>query len=216
VAPSGPGWWFNRQMASPEPLARKARGRPRKAGAEERIFDAALEEYGERGWAGFTMDAVARRAGVGKSTVYLRWQDKDSLLTAAVGARSGVIEDVDTGSFRGDLEGLAGNLFRYLLDPIGWATLRISVDAAGAPEPLGRFTDAVTELHHSGASVIFARGAARGDLGPDVRKDALADCLYGAVIMQTLGLSGDSRRLSDEDIAERVRVLVDFVLCGAG
>lgn len=216
MGPGRPGWWLNRRMASPEPAARKTRGRPRKADAEERIFGAALEEYGERGWAGFTMDAVARRAGVGKSTVYLRWQDKDSLLTAAVGDRSGVIEDVDTGSFRGDLEGLASNLFRYLLDPVGWATLRISVDAAGSPEPLGRFTDAVTELHHRGASVIFARAAARGDLAPEVPQQALVDCLYGAVLMQTLGLSGERRRLSDEDVAERVRVLVDFVLCGAG
>src|SRR3954451_13068508 len=96
---------------------RRGRGRPRTPGAEDKILTAALEEYGERGWAGFTMDAVARRAGVGKSTVYLRWRDKDSLLTDAVGTHSIGIEDVDTGSFRGDLEQLAGNLFRHYLDP---------------------------------------------------------------------------------------------------
>lgn len=203
-------------MGSPEQAVRKPRGRPRKADAEERIFEAALEEYGERGWAGFTMDAVARRAGVGKSTVYLRWQDKDSLLTAAVGARSQVIEEVDTGSLRGDLEALAGNLFRYLLDPAGWATLRITVDAAGSREPLGRFTDSVTALHDQASAVILSRAATRGDLDPGVPRDMLVDCLYGAVIAHTLALSGDDRLMSDDEISERSRKLVAFLLSGAG
>ena len=75
---------------------RRSRGRPRTPGAEKRIIDAALEEYGEHGWSGFTMDGVARRAGVGKSTVYLRWQDKDTLLTDAVSSRSDDLGDVDT------------------------------------------------------------------------------------------------------------------------
>jgi AcrR family transcriptional regulator len=203
-------------VTASETVSGKARGRPRRPDAEERIFDAALEEYGERGWAGFTMDAVARRAGVGKSTVYLRWKDKDSLLSDAVGTRSGTIQAVDTGTFRGDLEMLAANLFRYLLDPVGWATLRITVDAAGAPEPLGRFTDAVSELHRSAASRIVTRAVARGEASDHFPVDTLVECLYGAVTMQTLTLAGASRHLADDEIAERVRVLVDFVLAGAG
>src|SRR3954465_3041476 len=71
-------------MSSSEAAPRRGRGRPRTPGAAKRTLDAALEEYGEHGWSGFTMDGVARRAGVGKSTVYLRWQDKESLLTDAV------------------------------------------------------------------------------------------------------------------------------------
>src|SRR5262245_3701852 len=103
-------------MSTSREEPRRGRGRPRTPGAEKRITDAALEEYGEHGWAGFTMDGVARRAGVGKSTVYLRWQDKDSLLTDAVGTESGWLGAVDTGSLRGDLEALATNLFEHFRD----------------------------------------------------------------------------------------------------
>lgn len=202
-------------MALPQTVSGKTRGRPRTPGAEDRVFDAALEEYGERGWAGFTMDAVARRAGVGKSTVYLRWRDKDSLLTDAVAARSGTIEAVDTGSFRGDLEALAANLFRYYLDPPGWATLRMLVDAAGAPEPLGRFTDTVTEQHRDAAAGIVCRAVERGEASPDIPVMPLVECLYGAVTVQTLGLAGVGRELDDAAIEERVRTLVAFVLAGA-
>src|SRR3954453_19377357 len=130
-------------MAISQDEPRRGRGRPRTPRADKLIIDAALEEYGEHGWSGFTMDGGARRAGVGKSTVYLRWQDKDSLLTEAVSTRVGAVGAVDTGTLRGDLVQLVENLFRQFRDPAGWASLRIAFDAAGAHERLGRFTEAV-------------------------------------------------------------------------
>ncbi|GAB3773262.1 AcrR family transcriptional regulator [Nocardioides ginsengisegetis] len=199
-------------MTDPAHAPRPARGRPRKEGAEQRILEAALEEYAERGWSGFTMDAVARRAGVGKSTVYLRWSDKDSLLTDAVTTRSQDIEQVDTGSLRGDLERLAANLFRYLLDPAGWATLRMAMEAAIAPTPLGSFTEVVSGQHLGAASEIVQSHLEAGTLPTDAPVRTLVECLYGAVIVQTLSLAGDDRKLTDEDIEERVRPIVDLVL----
>lgn len=204
-------------MSSPEPAtpaepARRPRGRPRDPGAEGRILDAALEEYGERGWSGFTMDAVARRAGVGKSTVYLRWQDKDSLLIDAVDARTGGIEDVDTGSFRGDLVELSANLFRHYLDPAGWATLRLAVDAAASPSALGTFSARVADQHTAAVLAIVGRAVARGEAASDLAVAPLIFSLYGAVTMQTLTLSGADRQLPDAEIRRRVTELVDFLL----
>lgn len=201
-------------MPSPEP-PRRPRGRPRDPDAEQRILDAALEEYGERGWAGFTMDAVARRAGVGKSTVYLRWQDKDSLLIDAVDARSGGIEDVDTGSFRDDLVELAANLFRHYLDPAGWATLRLAVDAAVSPSSLGTFSARVADQHTDAITTILGRAIERGEASTDLRPAPLFFSLYGAVTMQALMLSGTERQLPDPEIGRRVSELVGFLLAGA-
>src|SRR4051794_10222406 len=165
---------------------RRGRGRPRTPGAEERIIDAALEEYGEHGWAGFTMDGVARRAGVGKSTVYLRWQDKDSLLTEAVSTRTGAIGAVDTGTLRGDLTQLVDNLFRQFRDPAGWASLRITFDAAGAQERLGRFTEAVAEVQVDAVARIVRRAVDRGEVAESVVPDWITACVYGAATMETL------------------------------
>jgi AcrR family transcriptional regulator len=199
-------------MTSSDTALRRSRGRPRTPGAEDRILEAALEEYGERGWSGFTMDAVARRAGVGKSTVYLRWRDKDSLLTDAVGTHSIGIEDVDTGSFRGDLEQLAGNLFRHYLDPVGWATLRLTVDAATSSAAIGGIGDRIARLHAESLAGIVDRAIARGDVAHDFPTTTLFECLYGAVTMQALMLPGDRRGLDDTVITQRVARLVDFVL----
>ncbi|MGN6781282.1 MAG: TetR/AcrR family transcriptional regulator, partial [Marmoricola sp.] len=143
---------------------RRKRGRPRSPGAEQRIIDAALEEYGQQGWSGFTMDGVARRAGVGKSTVYLRWQDKDSLLTAAVHSSAHPLGMVDTGSMRGDLEELGANLMRHFREPAGWATLRIMVDTAGATQRLGTFAEDVTDQFREFVGRIVRRAVERGEV----------------------------------------------------
>ena len=59
-------------------------GRPRDPGVDRRIARAALDLFADAGWAGFAMEAVARRAGVGKASLYLRWNSKEALLTDAV------------------------------------------------------------------------------------------------------------------------------------
>jgi AcrR family transcriptional regulator len=199
-------------MSEPEP--RRGRGRPRIPGAEERILDAALEEYGQHGWSGFTMDGVARRAGVGKSTVYLRWQDKDSLLTEAVATRSGTLAAVDTGTLRGDLEQLARNLFHHYLDPGGWASLRIIIDGAGATRSLGHFVETVANVQVDFMAQIVARACERGELTGDFAGNAISELLYGAVVMQILGIRLQSRTLTDDDIDERSERVVTLVLDG--
>jgi AcrR family transcriptional regulator len=201
-------------MATSQPPPRRGRGRPRTPGAEERILGAALEEYGEHGWSGFTMDGVARRAGVGKSTVYLRWQDKDSLLTDAVAISSATIGAVDTGSLRRDLEGLSENLFHYLLDPAGWASLRILIDGAGAAEPLGQFVEAVTQVHVGFVEKTVARAVARGEISDHHPADAIGELVYGSVAMQMLQLRLAGRGLDDAQIAKRVDRLVGILLGG--
>ncbi|GAA1145821.1 TetR/AcrR family transcriptional regulator [Nocardioides aquiterrae] len=201
-------------MATSQAEPRRGRGRPRTPGAEKRIIDAALEEYGEHGWSGFTMDGVARRAGVGKSTVYLRWQDKDTLLSDAVGSSTAQVAAVDTGSLRGDLHQVATNLFEYFRDPAGWATLRITIDTAGAQQRLGRFTESVADVQVEHVDNILQRAVTRGEAIEGISPNAVAECIYGPVIMQTLGLRLDSRALGPDDIDARATELVDIVLNG--
>jgi AcrR family transcriptional regulator len=193
---------------------RRKRGRPRSPGAEQRIIDAALEEYGQQGWSGFTMDGVARRAGVGKSTVYLRWQDKDSLLTAAVHSSSHALGMVDTGSMRGDLEELAANMMRHFREPAGWATLRITIDTAGATQRLGTFAEEVTDQFREFADRIVRRAIERGEVPADLDSRLIADCVYGPVVIQSLAARLERRTLEDPEVEERVAEIVDVVLHG--
>jgi AcrR family transcriptional regulator len=193
---------------------RRGRGRPRTPGAEEKILTAALEEYGEHGWAGFTMDAVARRAGVGKSTVYLRWPDKDTLLTAAVTSRGSELTGVDTGSFEEDLRGLALNMLRHFRSTAGWAGMRVTFDCASTPERLGEFTGAVNEVHGRAVEQICSRAVERGEMRPDFPSGAVIGAIYGAALVYALSVRLEGRLDAEGDLETRADDIVTMVLRG--
>ena len=58
-------------------------GRPRDEVVETKIIESALALYGEVGWAAFNLTKVASAAGVGKSSIYTRWETRDDLLKDA-------------------------------------------------------------------------------------------------------------------------------------
>lgn len=60
------------------------RGRPRDAAAERAILQAALDLFIERGVEGASIEQIAKRAGVGKPTIYRRWSTKEELIAAAM------------------------------------------------------------------------------------------------------------------------------------
>ncbi|MFF5206250.1 TetR/AcrR family transcriptional regulator [Streptosporangium sp. NPDC000396] len=74
------------------------RGRPRDPGNDASILDAALDLLIERGAGGASIEAIAKRAGVAKLTVYRRWQSKEDLLMAALEYARSADVDVDAGT----------------------------------------------------------------------------------------------------------------------
>lgn len=64
----------------------RTRGRPRDPAADAAILAAAFELFLERGVEGASMEQVAKRAGVGKLTVYRRWSSKEELIAGAIEA----------------------------------------------------------------------------------------------------------------------------------
>lgn len=62
------------------------RGRPRDAAADRAILQAALDLFIERGVEGSSIEQIAKRAGVGKPTIYRRWSTKEELIAAAMEA----------------------------------------------------------------------------------------------------------------------------------
>jgi AcrR family transcriptional regulator len=195
--------------ATPGP---RSAGRPRDPHARRRLLDAALEEYAERGWSGFTMDGVARRAGVGKSTLYRRWADKESLLNDTLTVWSNQVDQVDTGTLRGDLELMASNLLRYYLDPAGWVTLRLVVDAAVLTTAPARFAEEVVDRNLKAAAVLIDRAVDRNEIAPGTPTRQLTEFFYGGVTISALGIPADQRTMTDTEIEARTRPLVDFLM----
>ena len=88
--------------SEPEQGIRKP-GRPRSAQAHKAIIDATLELLAEEGFQGLSIEAVAAKAGVGKTTIYRRWSSKDELVMDAIREVQIDLPVIDTGNFRNDL-----------------------------------------------------------------------------------------------------------------
>lgn len=195
----------------------ESRGRPRDPLASDRITAAALAEYARHGWSGFSMRGVAQTAGVGKSSIYLRWESKeqllvDSVVTGAVKIASGV----DTGSLYGDVIDWSAALFEYFLDPAGWTAVRIWVDSVAGVAALEDIRARVTEPIIETSLTIFRRALQRGEISAAVVPLDVAECLFGSVLMHTMNLPPAERQAAKSSAREHVRPLIDIVLAGIG
>lgn len=65
-----------------------ARGRPRDAVREVAVLRAAAELLSEVGYDRVTIESIAARAGVAKTTIYRRWSDKAALIAAMIERRA--------------------------------------------------------------------------------------------------------------------------------
>jgi AcrR family transcriptional regulator len=80
--------------------------RTRSSEAHEKVLEAALALFGERGIDAASMDAIARKSGVSKATIYKHWEDKDALALEALSLMFGLNEEppsFDSGELRQDL-----------------------------------------------------------------------------------------------------------------
>ena len=63
---------------------KKSRGRPRSSASHQKILKAALQLLAEVGFEAMSIEAIATRAGVGKTTIYRRYSSKDELVADAI------------------------------------------------------------------------------------------------------------------------------------
>lgn len=186
-------------------------GRPRDPDVDRRIAQAALDVFAEGGWAGFAMEAVARRAGVGKASVYLRWAGKEALLTDAVSMRLARVADVNTGSLRGDLVELATQILGIYAGDTSRVALRLALEAASIPGVAEHY-EAMRRDQVRAARAIVRRGIDRGELPADTSVTLLLDTLVGGAVMHAMSTPARERaELAREPGAFAVR-LVDFLL----
>jgi len=80
--------------------------RPLSESARQKAIDATLALVAEGGIDGFTMDGVAKRSGVAKTTLYRHWDSSNELLVTALDCKVEHIPGPDTGTLRGDLSAL--------------------------------------------------------------------------------------------------------------
>jgi AcrR family transcriptional regulator len=144
-----------------------------------------LDLLAEKGYEQLTIDAVAERAGSGRSTVYRRWRSKVELVIDALSTLPQEIEEgLDTGSLRGDLA-LFSERFNRHREREGRTSAIFRGLAAALPQDPELF--AAVNQHFikprlAGLRAMFERAVARGEISQDSDLDMLASVIPAFVL----------------------------------
>ena len=146
-------------------------------GARQRMLAAALEVLDESGLAGFTMEAVARRAGASKATLYRRWPTTGALLIDAMDATFRPFPLPDTGHVTSDVAELL-TAFVAMLEHTPFPRLLAAfIDAAERDPALSRLHTDLTNRRREPLLAVLKRGRERGELGADTDPELTTDLL---------------------------------------
>jgi AcrR family transcriptional regulator len=180
--------------AGAEEAPARGRGRPRSEQADQAILAATLRMVATHGVGGTTIEGVAAEAGVGKTTIYRRWESKTDLIVAAVSqlAPPAGLEFPDTGSLWSDMKLLA-DLQRQRLAGTGLLTVapRVLAESMNDPELHQGFLENVIEPLRALIRSLVERGIARGELRADLDVEPLVDILHSIPIYRILMSRGD-------------------------
>ncbi|MGI8334137.1 TetR/AcrR family transcriptional regulator [Actinomadura scrupuli] len=192
-----------------ERLAARPPGRPRSERAEKAIIDATLDLLiEEAGVAGVTIEAVAARAGVGKTTIYRRWANKEALIVDALATLKEPVPPLAGVTARDDLITLT-QAIRPPGDRRFDCVWNILGGAAKHPELVRKFQQDVLEPRREVFRGVLRRGVASGEFRDDLDIEVAEAIILGAMTLRARSLDRD--RALPEDFAPR---LVDTVLRG--
>lgn len=154
----------------PSPTALDAAGR-RPGGRTGRtraaVLDATVAELVEHGIGRLSIDAIAARAGVSKSTVYRRWGDRDALLVDAVETFGAEYADPpDSGDIDEDLRLWAHSLLGTLTGPTSGALVRAVFGSAGDSPQARRLRHGYWLVRSTLVTPMVERAVHRGQLPP--------------------------------------------------
>ena len=179
----------------------------RTARSDKAILDATRELLAEGGVRELTVERVAARSGVAKTTIYRRWRGKDELaLAVLIDMVENVVATPDLGDTRKELIAFVNAAVKILGSTLmGRVMQGLVSDLATDPELAKAFRERIVAMRLGEVRRLIGLGIERGDLRPDADPELAHELLFGPVYYRLL-LSGAPL---DKRLAERI---VDAVL----
>lgn len=159
---------------------------PRVERSRRVILAAALEVLGEEGYGGLTIEAVAARAGVGKSTIYRHWDGKLALVEDAIRTLKSFDPPPTEGSVRDRVVVLLRQVAARMADSTWSSCMPALIDAAQRDAQVREVHCSLFDDRKSGLVRLLAAGVATGEISADVDLDLLAESLIGPLVVRRL------------------------------
>ncbi len=189
-------------------MAKAKVGRPRSEKSREAILKATHDLLTEGSGAGLTVEAIARRAEVGRPTIYRWWPTVADIVLEAVLRQAD--KDIAVPSCESLRETLQGFL-RQSMQATDWGGVHLRFLMAHAQrdeEFRERFRDNFVAKRRALLRSIFEQAVERGQIGSEPNLDLLVDIVFGAMWYRLLvGHAPLDESLADELTEAAVRLV---------
>ncbi|MFF7780298.1 TetR/AcrR family transcriptional regulator C-terminal ligand-binding domain-containing protein [Streptomyces tanashiensis] len=173
------------------------------------VLKATIAELTQTGYAALTVEGVAQRAGVHKTTIYRNWEDSDCLVADALAGHFATDVPIpDTGAVESDLRALARSLVATMTTQAGRALLAIVLSDAVRLPRLAEIKHALFDDRFRRAEPVVTRAIERGELPSETDPAELLKALAAPIYFR-LAFTGER---VDEATADRA---VQVVLAAA-
>lgn len=171
----------------------KVRGRQRSAEAEAAILKATLYLLERKPLRDVTADAIAKRAGVSKATIYKWWPNKSMVaLDAYLGGMTERVALPDTGSAEKDFTLQLKSVTAFYKSPLGKIFCQFIAEGQSDPGFLALFRDRFLYARRDAARVMWRRGVDRGEIRSEIDSEIVLDLVYGPMIFRLLAGHGST------------------------
>ena len=170
------------------------------------IERAVFREWAASGYAALSMEAVARRAGVGKAAIYRRWPSKLAMVSDVMTRVDLLLASKVAGaSLQADISALLRQVRRVLRNPLVARILPdLHAEMPRNPELAAAIRSNLQINRRARAEEILERAISRGELAPDIDKDLAIDML-GALLYWRMIVT---RQTADDAYLARLTDLV--------
>jgi len=185
---SGPGPAGSGSIVEAGRAARAAVVDPRIERSRELVLTATLELLGEIGYGNLTIEAVAARSGVAKSTIYRHWPGKLALVTEAfTEMKQANYVPPPPGPVRSRVECFLADLAGSIKHP-DWraACMPALIDASARDPDVAQLSRQLAELATGRLVAVLDEALAAGELPAGTDTELLADALTGPIVMRAL------------------------------
>ncbi|MBL8742456.1 MAG: TetR/AcrR family transcriptional regulator [Myxococcales bacterium] len=170
-----------------------------------KVLEATVEEIAFSGYAALTLERVAARAGVNRTTIFRRWPTKKDLVLATMKRMTEQVRfDWDYGSLRADLAELIAVATRTVFAP-GMVGMHKMMVEAREDQELGELARCIRDEKHDAAFALLTRAEKRGEFRKDLDKELFLESLMGMLFAKIV--------FRHETITpEFTRQLLDYVM----
>jgi TetR/AcrR family transcriptional regulator of autoinduction and epiphytic fitness len=155
---------------------------PRIERSRQVILQAVLDELSALGYGALTIESVARRAGVGKATIYRHWADKITLIADAFKLLQRQRDpELVTGPPREKLERVLRHVADVVADSPFSSCLPALIEGAERDRAVRRFHHRFQAEARKPLIELISRGIATGDFPSRIDPEIAAFALLGAI-----------------------------------